>query len=349
MKKILFYIAIVAVVVLIAGSTLAYFYYNSMLEPVSAECDPVVFEVESGSTVASMAQSLEDKGLIKNALAFRIHVKLENHLNLQAGHYEISPSMNIPAVAEKIFSGDAVFPDTVIVTFPEGKTLDEMAEIFANQTNNTKEQVMDIWNSDEFVQSSIENYWFVTEEVKNPDLKYPLNGYFFPNTYHFKDKDVSPEEAAEILLDEMDRVLSKYRDSIDSTDLSAHEILTMASIIEYEAIFDEDRPIVSGVFYNRLESRMRLQSCATLQMALGIHKQIYSNSDMAVDSPYNTYLVDGLPVGPGNSPGEPSIDAAINPAEHNYFYFLSDIYGDNKTYFSETYEQHNKLKNELLK
>jgi UPF0755 protein len=322
--------------------------YSSMLNPAASQADTLVFEVSQGSSITSTADDLQSEGLIKNSLAFRIHAKLENYTNLQAGFYEISATMSAKDIAQKIFSGDAVFPDSINVTFPEGKTIDEMAAILGENTNSSSEDILSLWNSSDFIDQAIEDYWFVTEEVKEPNLKYALNGYLFPSTYQFKNKDVTPQEAGKIMLDQMEKVLSKYKDQIDAASMTPHQLLTLASIIEYEAIFDEDRPIVSGVFYNRLNTGMRLQSCATLQMALGVHKQIYSTSDMQVDSPYNTYLVDGLPVGPGNSPGEPSIDAALNPEEHDYYYFLSDIYGDNKTYYSSTLEEHNRLKSEIL-
>lgn len=336
-------------VLILACAAGGYYWYSSQLEAVSTEGQTVLFEIPSGSTINGTAQKLEDENLIKNALAFRLYVRMEQLSNLQAGYYEIAPQMDAEAIAEKIFSGDAVFPDTIAVTFPEGKTLDEMAEILADHTVNTKEDILAVWDGDEFINQAIEKYWFVTEEVLAPDLKYALNGYFFPNTYNFKNDAVTPQEAGNTLLAEMDKVLTQYKSQIDASEWSVHEILTMASIVEYEAILDEDRARVAGVFYNRLDASMRLQSCATLQMALGIHKSIYTNQDMAVSSPYNTYLVDGLPIGPGNNPGEPSIEAALNPESHDYYYFLSDIYNDSKTYFSETYEQHRKLQNELLK
>ncbi len=342
-----FLIGFIAIAAIALASS--YIAYSSMLSPVSSGDESIIFEVRQGSSITSAADKLQDEGLVRNALAFRIHTRLENYTNLQAGYYELSPSMSSEEIAKKIFSGDAVFPDAVTVTFPEGKTIDEMAKILADATEGSPDEILGVWESEDFLDWAIENYWFVTDAVKNPDLKYALNGYFFPSTYQFKNKDVTGSEAGKVMLDQMEKVLSKYREDMKNSPLTPHQVLTMASIVEYEAIFDEDRPIVSGVFYNRLEIDMRLQSCATLQMALGVHKQIYSAADMRVDSPYNTYLVNGLPIGPGNSPGEPSIAAALNPQEHDYYYFLSDIYGDNKTYYSSTYEEHRRLQNEILR
>ena len=139
-----------------------------------------------------------------------------------------------------------------------------------------------------------------------------------------------------------------YLNQIDAQNSSVHEILTLASIVEYEAKWDNDRPIIAGVFYNRLQNNMRLESCATLEMALGVHKEVYTHNDIRVDSPYNTYQITGIPIGPGNNPGQKSIEACLFPQEHNYFYFLSDIYGDSKTYYSKTLTEHNALKTKYL-
>ncbi|NTW71456.1 MAG: endolytic transglycosylase MltG [Eubacteriaceae bacterium] len=342
-------IAIAIVLILLIAGGGAYKTYNSMLEPADRGGKTITFQVESGSSIVDLAEKLEKEGLIKNAFAFRINAKIGKYSNLKAGYYEVSSAMTTPELTAKIFSGKAVFPDTIVVTFPEGKALDEMAAILSEKTTTSAEDILKVWNSDEFVDSAIEKYWFVTEDVKKAGIKYPLNGYLFPDTYHFNSKNITPEEAGYKLLDQMDRVLAGYKSKIESSSLSIHEILTFASIVEYEARFDEDRPIVAGVFYNRLKVDMRLQSCATLQMALGVHKLVYTTNDLKVDSPYNTYMIDGLPIGPGNSPSEVSIAATLEPAEHEYYYFLSDVYGDNKTYYSKTLEEHNKKKAEILK
>lgn len=345
MKKIFLGLLVLAAL----ASISAMLWFNNQIGFTGVHKESVIFEVPSGTTINGMAEKLEEEELIRNALAFKVYARIQKFSNLQAGHYLIEPDMDMRAIASTIFSGKAVFPDTVVVTFPEGKTLDEMAQILSEKTVYSKEEILAVWDGEDFIQKAIQDHWFITDEVLDPDLKYALNGYFFPNTYQLRNKDVSPEEVGTLLLQQMDKVLTEFKSDLETSQFTIHEILSLASIVEYEAIFDEDRPIVSGVFYNRLRTNMRLQSCATLQMALGVHKPIYSAKDMAVVSPYNTYLVDGLPIGPGNNPGAKSIDAALHPASHNYFYFLSDIYNDSKTYYSETYEQHKKLQNELLK
>ncbi|HCX65267.1 MAG TPA: endolytic transglycosylase MltG, partial [Eubacteriaceae bacterium] len=304
-------IGISLVLLIILAIAVVYFLFQNAMKPVDPSASSDVFLVEQGSSITSTLQKLEEESLIRSAFFTRLYLRFTDYDGLQAGHYELSASMDTKSMLEKIFSGSTINPNEITVTFPEGKTLDEFAEILSNSTDYSRDDIVSVWTDDAFILEAIENYWFISDEIQNPNLKYALNGYFFPNTYKFEDPQVSPETVGKRLLDQMDQVLSKYKDSIESSKYSPHEILTLASIIEYEAIEDEDRPMISGVFHNRLNTSMRLQSCATLQMALGVHKEIYTNQDMQVDSPYNTYRVDGLPIGPGNSPGEKSIAAAL--------------------------------------
>ena len=140
----------------------------------------------------------------------------------------------------------------------------------------------------------------------------------------------------------MDEVLSQYKEEIEKSEYTVHEILTLASIVEHEAILEEDRPKIAKVFLNRLNMGMKLQSCATIGYAINEWKLTYTNSDLAVDSLYNTYKYLGLPVGPGGLPGEQSIKAVIYPDDNDYLYFLANVFdaNANKTYYSKTYQEH---------
>ena len=142
------------------------------------------------------------------------------------------------------------------------------------------------------------------------------------------------------MLNKTDEILSKYKEDIK--DFSIHELLTLSSIVEHEAILDEDRPKIARVFINRLNNNMKLQSCATIGYAIDEWKISYTLKDLETDSFYNTYMYEGLPVGPAGMPGEKSIKAVIYPDDNNYLYFLADVYDKNstKTYYSNTYKEH---------
>ena len=229
-----------------------------------------------------------------------------------------------------------------MLTIPEGKNMKEIASIVSENTNISSTSFLEAVNDSSFLDEVIENYWFVTDDVKNPNIRYALEGYLFPSTYELQNKDVDAKYIILKMLDQMEKVLNPYKEKITSSKYSVHELLTMASIVEYEAILDEDRALVASVFYNRLDSNMKLQSCATLGYAINEWKLTYTNSDFAVDSLYNTYKYYGLPVGPGGMAGEESIKAVIYPDDNDYLYFLANVFdaNSNKTYYSKTYSEH---------
>lgn len=160
---------------------------------------------------------------------------------------------------------------------------------------------------------------------KNSERKYQLEGFLFPDTYEFE-KDISGEEIIERMLLRFEEVISEIEQAtgkkIDKNNLD--DIVTMASIVEKEAERDDERGKVASVFYNRIEQHTKFQSCATVLYALGYHKAEVSNEDIKVNSPYNTYKVDGLPIGPIACPGKASLNAAINPEKTNYLFFISN-------------------------
>ena len=253
-------------------------------------------------------------------------------------------------IVDKFMEGNSYNPDIVTFTIPEGKHLEEIAEIISSKTNHSKEELLKAWDDKGFVNEVIDNYWFVTDVVTDIGIRYALEGYLYPDTYEILNKDVSCEHIAYKMLDQMEKVLEEYRSDIENGEYTVHELLTMASIIEHEAILDDDRNVIASVFYNRLENNMKLQSCATIGYAIDEWKLTYSSVDLNTDSPYNTYYYSGLPIGPGNMPSKKSIEAALYPEETNYFYFLANVCDetDNKTYFSETYNEHVIKKNKYL-
>ena len=340
-KKILFIIAILLFMEILMLT------YVFLLSPTNHTVEDSFFEVKSGTNMDKITHNLKEQNYIRSVLTFKLHLRLNHIDDFKAGNYNLKTTMNAKNIAHKLSIGDSNQRD-IKVTFPEGKTLVEMADILSHHTDFTKEEIIQAWNQPDFIDHIINEFDFITEEIKNPGISYPLNGYFFPDTYYIKDKNTPPQDIALKLIQRMEQMILPYLNQIDAQNSSVHEILTLASIVEYEAKWDNDRPIIAGVFYNRLQNNMRLESCATLEMALGVHKEVYTHNDIRVDSPYNTYQITGIPIGPGNNPGQKSIEACLFPQEHNYFYFLSDIYGDSKTYYSKTLTEHNALKTKYL-
>lgn len=340
-KKIILFILLPIVILFLLSIGVFFF----MLAPVGKDDTGIVVQVASGETYSSMASILKEKDLIKSESVFKLYIKFKNIDHLEAGYYSLNKTMKVSEIVDILSKGKAFNPNAVTLTIPEGRHIEQIATYVSEKTGKPKEAYLSTWNSKGFIDKVIKKYWFITEEVKNPNIRYALEGYFFPSTYEFVNKDVSAETIAYKLLDQMEIVLNKYKSDIESSKYSVHQLLTLASIVEYEALLDVDRPIIAGVFYNRLNDGWKLQSCATIGYALNEWKLNYSQTDLAVNSPYNTYYYTGLPVGPGNSPSEKSIEAVLKPTATEYYYFMADVcidgFGeDNKVYYSKTYREH---------
>ena len=284
-------IAIILFVIVILVGCLS---YKFGISPVSKNSELVTIEITENSTYLTIAPLLKEKDLIKSELFYKVYIKIFKPNNLQKGTYVLDKNMGVEGIVKKLENNDA-FLETVSFVIPEGKHLTDVATYVEGVTNYNKEELLDYWNSDKFIDKVIEKYWFINNDVKNDNLRYNLEGYFFPATYEIF-KDASMEEIGFKMLDKMDEVLSKYKTDIGKSKYSVHEILTLASIVEYEAILDSDRPMVAKVFLNRLDIGMKLESCATVGYAIDDWKLTYTYKDLQTDSPYNTYMYYGIPV-----------------------------------------------------
>ena len=313
--------------------------YNIGISPTTKESNEISFNVSENSTYLSIANDLKDNNLIRSINFYKIYIKIFNPTNLQKGTYTLNTNMGVKKIIEVLENGTKA--ETISFVIPEGKHITDVADYISEVTNYSSEELLNYWQNTDFINNVIDKYWFITDEIKNSNIRYSLEGYFFPATYEIF-KDSSIEEISYKMLDKMDEVLSKYKEEIKNSEYSVHEILTLSSIVEHEAILDEDRPKIAKVFLNRLDKGMLLQSCATIGYAINEWKLTYTNSDLAVDSLYNTYKYYGLPVGPGGLPGESSIKAVIYPDDNDYLYFLANVFdsNSNKTYYSKTYSEH---------
>ena len=256
---------------------------------------------------------------------------------MQAGTYNINKKDKMSDILEQIGKGDTrMIAKTIRLTFKEGKILEEMAEIVAENFDNiSKEVFIDTIKEETFIKELIEKYWFLTDEILDKEIRYPLEGYLFPETYDFY-LTASPKEIIKLILNHTEKRLAPYKDKIEKSGYSVHDILTIASIVEKEANSSEDRHQVSQVIYKRLDLGMSLGMDATTYYSAGkrMTEDLYEK-DLKKKDGYNTRVLDfkGLPVGPICNPSEQSIDAALNPSEGEYVYFYA-IQG--KDYFFET-------------
>ena len=352
MKK--YKIIIIVLATLLAIIFLVGFYYNYETSPVSKNSEKVVVEIPQNTTASEIGQILKDKGVIKSTLFYKIYLKLNGINDLKASTYELDKNMRLSEIIDIIKKGNSYKPDQITITFKEGLNVRKIAKLVEEETNNTYDSFMELMNDNDYIDSLIDEYWFLTKDIKNTKIYYPLEGYLFPNTYAFNNKDVTPKEIVKTMLDETDRELSKFKEVLSGSKYTIHEIMTLASIVELEGANSDDRASVAGVFYNRIENDWSLGSDVTTYYYLKIDnfkQSLNGNKNLyTCDNAYNTRCTTfkGLPVGPISNPGLESINATINYKKHDYFYFVADCNG--KTYLNKNSTGHyntiQKLKNE---
>lgn len=308
-------------------------YFKNSLGPMTEENHKEFnIEIPSGSSTSKIADILLDYGLIHNKLIFNYQVKsLKADGKLKAGHFVLNTGMDLKELIQNL-SVSGKSENVVRFTIPEGYEIQQIAERLANN------EIVDL---DRFLELAQNKNNFDSKFVflKDLDDGQSLEGFLFPSTYeiYIGSKE---EEVIEKMLAAFEKVYNKdIVPKMAETDLNLNQIITLASIVEREGKVDAERPIMAGVFYNRLDQNMPLQSCATVQFILGERKEVLSTKDTQIPSPYNTYINAGLPPGPIASPGEESLIAAVNPADVDYLFFVLTG-ADGSHTFTKTYEEH---------
>ena len=338
-RKIVFVSMMVVVFLFIGIGVGGYWYISSALKPVDAQNDtPVTVEIPIGSTVDSITSTLAENDIVKDARVFKYYLKLKNESDFQAGIYELTQSMTLEEITKSLKSGEAYHEPLFSITIPEGLRLEKIGELVADKTDYTEDQFMETVKDSEFIASLQQTYpELITDEVVRENVRYPLEGYLFPETYPFYEENPPLQDMISQMVDEMNNEVTPFLDLMK--ELNVHEVLTFASLLELEATASTDRRKIAGVFYNRLEEEMPLQTDPTVLYALGEWKDRVVYEDLEIDDPYNTYKNAGLPPGPIAAPGLESIEATLDPKRSDYLYFLADA-EDGEVYFSESLEEH---------
>jgi len=291
------------------------------------------FEIVKGDGNTVIAEKLQQGGLISNKNYFYYYVRMHGFLNkFLPGKYSISGNMTIPEIVVVLTDREKAMPEFSKITFPEGWDLKKMSERLT----------VNGFDGAGFLEIAEKP----SVELKNKYL-YPedksissLEGYLFPDTYFLK-PGTSAENIIKKMLDNFNsKITEQMKADIKSQNKTLKQIIIMASIIEREVKTDEDRAVVSGIFWTRIKIGQALESCATLSYCLGVNKKQYTYADTRTNSPYNTYLNPGLPPGPISNPGLSAIKAAIYPEDSQYNFFLSDP-DTEQTIFSKTLDEHN--------
>ena len=346
-KKALFIIILLPLLLVLLLFTSIYFYFTSPVDKKDDTIKQII--IEEGTSTSQIAEKLKASKIIKNERVFRQFLKLKKADNIYAASYYFKSSMTLNEVIDVLKQGGHNLNE-IAITFREGINVLSLANIIEENTSNTKEDVFNTLKDEGYIDSLIDKYWFLTDDIKNKDIYYPLEGYLFPNTYLFASYDVDVKDIFDAMLDEMDKVLTKYKSDIEKNNSSIHKLLTLASIIELEGIDKSSRKDIASVFYNRLNSNMSLGSDVTTYYAfkVDINERDLYQYEIDSDNPYNTRnrkMNGKLPVGPISLPSKESIEAAIYPSKTNYYYFVADK--NNKVYFTKTFEEHEKVISKL--
>ena len=345
MKK----IRILALILGFVGITLigTFIYYQYSVSPIDKSSNAnIEVVIPDGMSTSNIAITLKDKGLIRSELFFKIYLKLNNVGSLKASTYLLTKSMSLSEIVNTLVEG-SVNKDVVRLTFKEGETISDYANLIASNTNITSEEFIDATRDETLLNSLINDYWFLTDSILNEEIYYPLEGYLFPDTYEFSKNNLTSETIVRTLLDEEEEKLTLYKEKLENSDI--HSIITLASIAELEGVKDEDRKMIIGVFNNRLEQGMNLGSDVTTYYAFNEEMDSDLTSEMFnTYNPYNTRsseMAGRLPVGPICNPSISSIDAAINPTSSDYLYFVADK--NRNVYFTRNASEHEEKVQEL--
>lgn len=326
-KKNKLFILITIVVILIIGATVAYQQVFST-KPCNAQITQTqVFEISSGATTKSIASALKEDGLIRSELAFVHYVKKSgNDGKLRSGSFELSPSMSVEEITEKILKG---IGEVKKFTIPEGYTLKDIVQVFVSAEIMTEEEFWQL-----VIDEPFSEYPFLADLEAN---EHRLEGYLFPDTYIIG-VNSKPREVICAMLDRFAEISAMLPEN--QSGLSDKEMVILASLVESEAKLDSERANIASVYLNRLAQGMALQCDATVLYALPERKDVVLYSDLEYDSPYNTYKYTGLPPTPICSPGLKSLEAACQPADTDYLYYLWSKDESIGHVFAEDYQGH---------
>jgi UPF0755 protein len=256
--------------------------------------------------------------------------------------------MDVEEIVNVLQDSKNVQENITKMTFREGINVVDIAEIIASKTDFSKEDVINKINDDKYLDTLINKYWFLTSDIKNDQIYYALEGYLYPDTYHYKKDELQIDTILEKMLDNTSKKLEPYKSQIESSGYSIHQILTLASLIEQEAVTLEDRKGVSGVFHNRLNNKWSLGSDVTTYYAAKKKMtESLTTEELNDCNGYNTRCTSmiGLPVGPIDNPSDSSISAALNPTKSSYYFFVADK--NKKVYFTTNATEHDNIIKEL--
>lgn len=352
-----FFVTVFVLLILLGvGGFFGYRYVESALQPVDANSKQyVTVQIPEGANLQQIGDTLENSGLVKHGFIFSLYAKYKDYNDLKSGYYNLQKSMSTDDIIKELQKGGTPQPQEVALanlTIPEGYTLDQIAQTVGQLQGDFKEPLTaDAFlakvQDETFISQLVAKYPTLLESLptKESGVRYRLEGYLFPATYAIKES-TTIESLIDEMVAAMDKNLSAHYTAIKEKNLTVNELLTIASLVEKEGLKTDDRKLIAGVFYNRLNLGMPLQSNIAILYAEGkLGQNISLADDAAIDttinSPYNVYTNLGLMPGPVDSPSLDAIEASINQTKSDYLYFVANVQ-DGKVYFATTREEHDR-------
>ena len=352
-----FFVTVFVLLILLGvGGFFGYRYVESALQPVDANSKQyVTVQIPEGANLQQIGDTLENSGLVKHGFIFSLYAKYKDYNDLKSGYYNLQKSMSTDDIIKELQKGGTPQPQEVALanlTIPEGYTLDQIAQTVGQLQGDFKEPLTaDAFlakvQDETFISQLVAKYPTLLESLptKESGVRYRLEGYLFPATYAIKES-TTIESLIDEMVAAMDKNLSAHYTAIKEKNLTVNELLTIASLVEKEGLKTDDRKLIAGVFYNRLNLGMPLQSNIAILYAEGkLGQNISLADDAAIDttinSPYNVYTNLGLMPGPVDSPSLDAIEASINQTKSDNLYFVANVQ-DGKVYFATTREEHDR-------
>lgn len=338
----------VLVAVLVGGYGV--YYYQSALKPVNSSSNKqIAVKIPMGSSKQQISQILVDKKLIKSKFVFN---RLANNAGeFKAGNYMLSPKMSPKQIINKLHTGQTLLPNSEgNIVVREGANIEQIGDEIQKNTKFSKKEFLNLMNDDQFNKQLAKKYPKLLSSAENAkNTRYKLEGYLYPATYSITANE-DLKQLVEQMVSKMNMEMTPYYDQIKQKGYSVQKLMTLASLVEKEYGSEKDRRKIAGVFLNRLDKDMPMQSDVAIHYALKNDKSTVSYDDLKVDSPYNLYKNKGLGPGPFNSPSIASVQAVLNPEDRNkgYLYFVANI-KSKKVYFTKNLDEHNKNVDKLQK
>lgn len=343
---------VIVVVVVVALAVVGSFQYlKTAMKPVNTSSHTrIEVKIPNGSTSKQIGKILASKKVIRSGMAFNYYLRRNNKSNLKAGYYEFTPAMTLDQITRKLQQGGANHPlngNKVLVR--EGANIDSIAEVVAANTKFTQKEFIAAVTNKGLIDQLAQQYPdLLGSAVKAKDVRYVLEGYLYPATYAVTKKTTLNELIAQMVA-KTNEVLAPYYQQIKDKKLTVQELLSLAALVEREGgAGKQDNERVAGVFLNRIDAGMPLQSDVAIQYALKTTKKNITYKDLKVNSPYNLYTNKGYGPGPIDNPSLRAVKAVLNPVDRDkkYLYFVANM-KTGKVYFSKTYAEHQKITEKL--